>query len=276
MTEPVAAAAVQAAGLGQGLGRTAGEARRRLLDLISGEQLHGGEKLGAERDLAHTLGVSRSTLRQALSVLEREGLVRRVPGRGGGTFVTSPKVDRDLSRIVGLPSLLRDQGFVAGTRLIRASVVDADARCARALALRQGALVLSVVRIRLADGAPLSLEHARLPADRFPGLLEEALGGSLYELLRVRYGVVPAEAEERIEVRAADAEQAAILDIGSGAALLSVTRTAWDAAGQPVEYSHDLFRADRTLITVRTPGGATASGSAREGGRVVEFGSLSR
>ena len=255
----------------EGLGPAAVAARGRLLDLITAGELRGGQRLGAERDLAVGLGVSRSTLRAALSTLERDGVVRRVPGRGGGTFVTPPKVERDLSRIVGLPSMLRDQGFVAGTRLLRAAVVDADVRCARALELRPGALVLSVVRIRLADGAPLSLEHARLPADRFPDLLEQALGGSLYAVLRARYQVVPASAEERIEVQSADAEQAAILDVDPGAALLAVTRTSWDTAGRPFEYSLDLFRADRTSITVLTRGGPTASGSAREGGRRVDL-----
>ena len=256
----------------ESLGPAAVATRGRLLDLISAGELRGGQRLGAERDLAAGLGVSRSTLRQALSVLERDGVVRRVPGRGGGTFVTPPKVERDLSRIVGLPSMLRDQGFVAGTRLISASVADADARCARALDLRPGALVLSVVRIRLADGEPLSLEHARLPADRFPDLLEQGLGGSLYALLRTRYAVVPAQAEERIEVQAADAEQAAILAVDPGAALLAISRTSWDADGRPLEFSLDLFRADRTSITVLTRGGHTASGSAREGGRVVDLG----
>ena len=245
-----------------GLGPTADEARRRLLELIATGALRAGDRLGAERDLAVSFGVSRSTLRQALSALEREGVVRRVPGRGGGTFVMTPKVDRNLSRIVGLPSMLRDQGFMAGTRVISAALAAADARCAAALELSPGALVLSVVRIRLADGSPISLEHARLPADRFPGLLEQSLGGSLYELLASRYGVEPAEAEERIEVRAASADEALILSVEVGAPLLSITRTALDGDGRPVEFSHDLFRADRTRITVHTRGRDTASRSA--------------
>jgi GntR family transcriptional regulator len=259
-----------------GLGPAADEARRRLLSLIARGDLHGGEKLGAERDLAASIGVSRSTLRHALSVLERDGVVRRVPGRGGGTFVTAPKVDRDLSRIVGLPSMLRDQGFLAGTRVISAGVVVADERCARALGLAPGALVLSVVRIRLADGAPISLEHARLPADRFPGLLEQSLGGSLYELLADRYQAEPAEATERIEVHLADAEQAPILGVAVGAPLLSITRTSLDADGRAIEYSHDLFRSDRTSITVRTRGRDTASGSARAHGAVTALGAGQR
>lgn len=248
------------------------EARARLLDLIGSGALRGGERLGAEREIASSLGVSRSTLRQALSVLERDGVVRRVPGRGGGTFVMTPKVDRDLSRIVGLPSMLRDQGFHAGTRVISAAVVGSGAPCAAALGVEPGALVLSVVRIRLADGAPLSLEHAQLPADRFPGLLEQSLGGSLYEVLEARYGVQPAEAEERIEVRSAHADEALILGVEGGAPLLAVTRVTRDAAGAPFEFSYDLFRSDRTRITVRTHGRQTASGSARAGGRLVDFG----
>ena len=246
------------------IGPTAAEARHRLLARIGAAGLRGGERLGAERELATELGVSRSTLRHALSVLERDGVIRRVPGRGGGTFVTAPRLDRDPTRIVGLPSLLRDQGFLAGTRVISAALVAADQRCARALQVQPGDLVLSVVRIRLADGAPISLEHARLPADRFPDLLEQSLGGSLYDLLEVRYGVVPAQAEERIEVRLADPEQAAILAVDPGAPLLSITRTAVDDAGRPIEFSHDLFRSDRTLLTVRTHGGRTASGSVHE------------
>src|SRR5579871_5084088 len=74
----------------------------------------------AQRALAAELGVSRAALRQALAVLEDGGLVRRVPGRGGGTFVSRGKIERDLSRVVGVPALLRSQGVVAGTRVLSA------------------------------------------------------------------------------------------------------------------------------------------------------------
>lgn len=253
------------------LGAAGEDARRRLLAMIGEGSLRGGQRLGAERDLAVDLGVSRSTLRQALAALERDGVVRRVPGRGGGTFVTSAKVDRDLSRIVGVPALLRDQGFLAGSRVLSAAVAVADDVTARALALGPGALVHDVVRIRLADGAPISLEHARLPAERFPDLLEQSLGGSIYELLEQRYATVPAEAEERIEVREATPDEAQILAVAPGSPLLAITRTTLDEAGAPIEFSHDLFRADRTSVTVRTRGREGTAGSVRTHGRVVEL-----
>jgi GntR family transcriptional regulator len=152
-----------------------------------------------------------------------------------------------------------------------AAVVTADGLTARALRLDPGAFVLDVVRIRLADGSPISLEDARFPADRFPDLLEQSLGGSIYEVLQAHYGVSPAEAEERIEVRLASADEAQILGVVEGAALLSITRRTCDADGRPIEFSHDLFRADRTLITVRTRGNQGTAGSARTRGRVVEL-----
>ena len=234
-------------------------ARRRMLELIASGSLEPGQRLGSERELASDLGVSRSTLRQALVVLEQSGVVRRVPGRGGGTFVSRAKIERDLSSVVGVPALLRAQGFTAGSRVISASIMAADDPTAAALELEPGALVTEIVRIRLADGSPVSLEHARLPAGRFPGLVELPLSGSVYELLEEHYGVRPAEALERIEAVSAGPDEASVLDIAAGAPLLSITRTAKDGDGVPFEFSHDLFRADRTRILVRTPGAAGAA-----------------
>src|ERR1700733_7396715 len=237
---------------------TPDEVRRVLGARIDDGQLRPGQRLGAERALAADLGVSRATLRQALAVLEQVGMVRRIPGRGGGTFVAKGKIERDLSRIVGVPALLRSQGVVAGTRVLSARLAEADDVTAQALHARPGALVIDLVRIRLADGSPFSLEHARFPARRFPGLLELPLGGSVYELIEEHFATGPSQATERIEVILASADEAAILDVEPGAPLMAITRTTTDAEGEPIEFSRDLFRADRTRIVVRTEGGARA------------------
>jgi GntR family transcriptional regulator len=229
-----------------------------------------GQKLGAERELAVKLGVSRSTLRQALGSLEEVGIIRRIPGRGGGTFIASPKVERDLSRIVGIPMLLRDQGFTAGSRVLSVAVMTAGPDAAAALGIAEDEFVVDLVRIRLADGVPISLEHAVFPAELVPGMPERALGGSIYELCDSEYGLRPDEAIERIEVIAATDDEAAILGIAGGAPLLLVTRTTRNAAGVAFEYSHDLFRADRTRITVKVKGSPTHE-KARLRGRVVEL-----
>ena len=228
------------------------DARHRLLDLISSGTLRPGDRLGTERELAAQLSVSRSTLRQVLAVLAESGIIRRVPGRSGGTFVAHSKVDRDLSVIVGLPEYLRRQGFVAGTQVLSATMSGADDVAAHNLAVPAGSLVIDIVRIRLADGIPISLERVQLPAEIFPGLLDLPLGGSIYDLLDSHYGITPDEVVEHLEVVEASSDEAALLGVNVRAPLLAITRTSSTSAGAPFEFSHDLFRADRTCVTFRT------------------------
>lgn len=251
------------------LGPTGREVRRRILGLVHRGTLRPGDKLEAERDLAGRLGVSRATLRSVLIALEEEGVVRRVPGRGGGTFVASAKIDRDLSSITGVPRLLRDQGFAAGTRVLSVAVKPADEDAIEALGLGDDGLVVELIRIRLADGTPISLERALLPADRVPDLPDRQLSGSLYELLDREYGLRPAEAIEHIEVVSATAANAALLGVDSGDPLVLVTRTTTDADGAVFEFSEDLFRADRIRISVRVPA-TLDGGTPRLRGRSVE------
>jgi GntR family transcriptional regulator len=213
-----------------------------LTDRISSGQFRPGERLGDERTLAAELHVSRAAVRQALAGLQETGMVRRVPGRGGGTFVAKGKIERDLSRIVGVPALLRSQGVVAGTRVLSARLAEPADNAAQALHTRPGELVV-----------------------------ELPLGGSVYELIEEHFGVRPHHATERIEVTLAAPDEAMILDILPGAPLLAITRTVTDVDGEPVEFSRDLFRADRTRIVVNTEGsGSTQTTTTSSHARVVE------
>jgi GntR family transcriptional regulator len=240
------------------LGPTALAARDRLLAGIAAGAPGPGERLGAERELAERLGVSRSTIRAALGDLERSGAIRRARGRGGGIFVADRKVERDLTSLTGLPAYLRRQGFHSDARVLSTATVQPDEETAAALGLRGDDLVLEVVRVRLADQVPISLERAFFPATRFPGLLDRSLSGGLYELLESEFELRPGEAEERIEVVAAGAAEARLLGVRRGEPLLAVARTAWDADGRAFERSHDLFRADRARIVVRARAAAAA------------------
>ncbi|HET8663258.1 MAG TPA: GntR family transcriptional regulator [Nocardioides sp.] len=226
--------------------------QRELQAQIDAGRWQPGQRLGSERSLAAELGVSRSSLRQALAMMEQAGAVRRVIGRGGGTFVSHQKIDRDLSHIRSVPELLSAQGITAGTRILSTGTAPAAAATSEALELEPGQLVYAIVRIRLADGAPISLEHAWLPVVLFPGLLDFQLGGSLYGILDENFSIQPQETTERIEVLRATPDDASILGIERGDPLLSITRVTRSADGTPFEHSHDLFRADRTRIVVHT------------------------
>ena len=200
-------------------------------------RLRPGDRLPPERELAAEHGVSRMTVRQALQTLESRGLLRRSIGRSGGSFVAQPKLERDLGPFSGLSEPRRRQGGEAGARVVSTREVDGE---------------LEIVRVRLADGEPFALERSRFAADRFDGLLELDLTGSLYELLAARFDAAPVRAVERIEPVLADAEEADALGVEAGTPLMLVDRTAYDAGGLVVETARDVFRGDRTRIVAWT------------------------
>lgn len=228
------------------------ELRRRIVaDINDGVP---GTKLGSERELAQRYRTSRSSLRQVLAALEEAGLVDRMIGRAGGIFISHAQVQRSLTDVVGVPAFLASQGYVAGTRVLSTKIGAPDAATQRALRITADDFVIEIQRVRLADGSPISLELAQFPADAFPGLLEQQLGGSLYEILESQYGLVTTRADERIEAVNATPEEAVLLGIKPKSALLLITRITYDQHDAPCEFSRDLFRGDRTRLAVTAQG----------------------
>ncbi|MFY9926912.1 MAG: GntR family transcriptional regulator [Streptosporangiaceae bacterium] len=216
---------------------------------IAAGELVPGDRLPTEHDLAAWFGVSRMTLRHALAELARRGLVTRTVGRRGGTFVAAPKLEQDLTTLAGFSEQLRRHGMVAGARVLSASPREADPAAQAALGTDA---VYEIQRVRLADGKPVALERSLFPAARFPGLLDLPLDGSLYELLEAHYGLRPHRARESLEPVTAGAREADVLELGIGAPLMQVERTAYARSGEPLEFARDLFRGDRTRIVLWT------------------------
>jgi GntR family transcriptional regulator len=230
-----------------------------LMRLISEGVVHPGDKLPREQDLADSLGVSRMTLRQALGTLEARGVIERIPGRRGGTFVREPRIDADITGLAGFTEQLRRGQVRASARVVSAVAMTASRSVAAALDLAKDKDVYEIVRVRRANAMPLALERSYLPAAMFPGLLERRLTGSLYRLLAKEYGSAPQSAVEYLEPFLATAEVAGLLDVDEGSALLLIERTASSAGGRPIEYARDVFRSDRIRISVRTVAGESGA-----------------
>lgn len=225
----------------------------RLAADIAAGRLAPGERLPPERALAAQLGVSRMTLRSALGALERRGLLRRVIGRGGGTFVAKQALERDLSAYAGLSDQLRRQGLDPGARVLSARTRRADRASASALELPPGARVHEIVRVRLADGEPVALERTAFPAEAFPGLLDHPLDGSLYDVMRAHHRDLPRRAVERLEPALATPREAEALGVRAGAPLMLVERVAFGDDGTPLEFSRERYRGDHARVVVWIP-----------------------
>jgi GntR family transcriptional regulator len=215
---------------------------------IEAGELPAGERLPPERELAKGLGVSRMTVRQALTSLAGRGLLER--GVGRGTFVARVKLDHDLRHVAGFSELMERQGVEPGAKLLSAEETTAREPVAAALGIAPGASAYRIQRVRYGAGVPLALEDSWLPAAPFPGLLGLGLTGSLYALMRESFGLGPVRAVERLEPVLARAHEAAALEVPEGSPLMLVERTAYAADGTAVELAHDRHRGDRARFTI--------------------------
>ena len=208
----------------------------------------------SERELAVEWGISRMTARAAVDLLARRGLVER--RERSGVFVARPRIEQSLDTVAGLSDQLGGRGVVVGAEVLDARTVGAtdlgDTEVVSRLGLSGDDWVHVIVRVRTGDGEPLVLEENYLPESLMPGLLEEDLGGSLYDLVRGRYGLSVARSRQELEPTPLDSGAAAMLGVRPDVPALRVTRTAWDAKGRAIEFARDLHRGDRMIFVSET------------------------
>jgi GntR family transcriptional regulator len=224
----------------------------RLTEAIGSGELAPGTRLPPERALAAAFGVSRMTVRQALGELEREGLLRRVVGRSGGTFVAASEPPTHASGTRSLSAELRRQGGASSVEPIAAVVEPAGRRVAAALGLKRNERVVAITRLRLAGGKPLAVERSSLPARIFPDLEDMDLAGSLVELMVHGFGILPVRSVERLELTEARPSDVRALGVRRESPLLLVERVRYTADGTAVEFGRDRFRPDRTRIQMES------------------------
>ncbi|MBI1188627.1 MAG: UTRA domain-containing protein [Alphaproteobacteria bacterium] len=203
-----------------------------------------GSLLPGEQELVKLLGVSRITVKRALSELAAGGFVTR--HRGRGTTVTfdaaAPVVKGSFENLV---DSLRLMGLGTEVELLEVATVRAPADIVDLLGLEAGARVQRAVRLRKIEAKPFSYLITHVPGDiaaRFPA--RDLAHKPMLEMI-ARAGHEAVEAEQWITAAAADLKVARALGIASGAPLLEIRRVMRDREGRGVEALHGFYRPDR-------------------------------
>jgi GntR family transcriptional regulator len=208
--------------------------------------------LPTEQQLAHRFGVSRLTLRRALGLLERSGLVSRQRGRG--TMVSPPKVSRLFAPLYTLEEDFRQQGIKLETRVLafqRGQRPPARIRTRLGLERRDSVAVLTL--LRMVDGRTIACDRAYLPAALGDQVQAEELGERpLLEVLRDRTGIGIGRLDWEIEIVPSSAEAAAALGLTPGVLVVASTTTAYAEDGSAVSWSERSYRIDRVKFHFAT------------------------
>jgi len=212
-----------------------------------------GDLIPSEAELCEALGISRSTVRQAIGELESEGLVVR--RRGKGTFISEPKLYRAVEDIYSFTNEMKGLGL-SPSSIVRGfeSIAPTD-DVAQALHLDSSQKVYMIVRLRCANDEPLLLETTFIPVAMLPGLTKEAVEtGSIYTLLHDAGLMVPDVAEETYEAMVINDTTAALLKCKPGIGGFFVERRTWSRSGEIFELTQSVIRGDRSKFVLKLKG----------------------
>jgi len=211
-------------------------------------QLHPGDAVASERDLAKIHQVSLMTARHALASLEREGIVER--RRGIGTFVSAPKIH--FNKLMSYTEQMSSRSLTAASKVLFAKVLDSENEAAARLSLPPTSRIIILERLRHAAGEPFALETCYLSAAEFSGLLDAPIGQeSLFGMLERDYKIEIGYADEEVDATAADPRIADILSIPRRDPLLRIRQIIYSTKGRPIMYVLGFYRSDRHNLVIR-------------------------
>jgi GntR family transcriptional regulator len=224
-------------------GSAAATAYNHLVDALRRGVYAAGSRLPGERELAPRLGVSRSTLRQALNRLADEGLLSRSSQRGW--FVAHRTVGEPPSVLQSFTDMALSRGLKPTARVRRQEVRPASFNEAERLHIAPAAPVVVIDRIRAMDGMPICLDETIVVAGRAGALATEDLTDrSLYQALEDTCGIVVVRSSYAVQADAADAQTADLLGLAPAAPILVGHEITYDGDGVPVLLSTTKYRGD--------------------------------
>lgn len=219
-----------------------------IITRLESGQLKPGDIVDSERELARIHRVSLMTARQALTGLEREGMVVRRPG--AGTFVAPPKIH--FNKLMSYTEQMSGRGLAASSKLLSLNVIDTEQEVAARLSLPVSSRLIKLERLRLGGDEPFAIETCYLCADEFGGLTGARLDRvSLFSILERDYGLEIAHADEEVDATTADAHSARLLGIPHGSPVLRIRQEIHSTKGKVALYVLGLYRSDRHTLLIR-------------------------
>lgn len=220
-------------------------AEQSLRQAIAQGTFRPGTQLPTEAELCQMLGVSRTVVREALRVLEDDGLVAR--RHGVGTFVRDHPILKNLNFNFGITEMINSAGLSAGTSHLAIRSELADEEKAEQLRVAQGTALITVERVRTADGRPVVYTLDTLTESLFKRAEfdpEQLRTRSIYDMLQTSLGQVIEYGIARLLPVAPPESVSARLQLPPNALALYIVQTDYSPDDQPLVYSQEYHLPD--------------------------------
>lgn len=214
--------------------------------IISGEWAP-SQLIPSENELSKTYGISRMTARSVITSLVNEGLLYRVQGKG--TFVSVPKITAKSPAYVGVREQLETQGYKIETSVITSETILANPKITKIFHVTSPFEVFHIVRVRHADGEPVSIHESYIPSHLCPHIVDQDIQQEqLCHILKNHYQLEASKINETLESIIANVTEAKLLDVPKGHPLLLLEEINTTSSGLKFEYTKIIFRGDKIKL----------------------------
>ncbi len=200
--------------------------------------LKGGDFIPTERELSELLGVSRITIRKALDVLDKDGVIVR--SRGLGTMI-SDTVEYSSKAATGFSQQAVLKGKKPDTLWIKKDTIPCSAAIAETLNIKEGEEVFLLKRVRYIDEQAVSIEESYVPSELIHD--PDEIQMSLYDYFHSQ-NIRPSRTKSRVSAKMPTEESLEKLHIDASTPVLLIEQIAFDNSGRPIEYSINHCRGD--------------------------------
>lgn len=182
-----------------------------------------GMFLPCEEELQKEYNVSRTTVRHAVALLQKEGLV--CVQQGCGTEVVRNKISQTLNDITSVSQSLKNMGYEVGVSSMFMERIFATHELANELMVPEGEPLILISRIQTANGTPIAIAKNYIIEKFVPGILnEEENIVSLYKYIENKYSLRITKVRDRIGADSANFDESISLNIDTKSALIVVRR----------------------------------------------------
>ncbi|GGJ99185.1 GntR family transcriptional regulator [Lentibacillus kapialis] len=204
-------------------------------------------KVPSERELIDEYYVSRSTVRQAIDALTREGTLDKKPGRG--TFVALRPINDWLGSLSSTSETIQRMGMDPGAKLVKAEGVQLPVHLQNMTGLKEA---VHIKRVRYADHIPMGVENNYYPVEIGKNIMEYDLNKvALYDLLEEELGMRSIEAEQNIRSERIAKEDAKLLEVPANTSMLVAERNLKDVSDNFIEYERACYRSDMYSFNIK-------------------------
>jgi len=210
---------------------------------IKNNKLPIGAPIGTQSSLTKEFGISLVTLRHAIELLQKQGLIETRQGKG--IYVSSNAISQDLRSLLSMNEIIEAQGLHHEIKIVEFGWIMPSRDIMSFFKTSSENPVLKIRRLHIVEGLPIAMASIFVPAEIGVGIKKSDLESvSLYSIMENKLGMHPGKAFQKISAIASDKTLSCLLEIPEGFPVLVAETQTYSDSGIPIEHITFFYRSD--------------------------------